>query len=88
MASKCQQTGTTTFLDEISNVEGILNSIFSSTAPQTEPKRTDIDIFTQLHGRRHLENCRRFLSPEAGECLQPGSSSWARNNQCECKRYH
>ena len=83
-ASKYQQTGTTSFLGEISNVEAILNSIFSSIAPQTQQKKTDIEIFTHVHGRRHLENCLRFLSPEAGECAtgrhQPGSSSWARIN--------
>ena len=75
MASKCQQTGTNTFLDEIGNVEAILNSIFSTIAPQTQKerqKKTDIDIFTQVHGRRHLENCRRFLSPGAGECATAG----------------
>ena len=42
MVSKCQQMGTTTFLDKIGNVEAILNSIFSAIVPQTQQKRTDM----------------------------------------------
>ena len=93
LASKCQQTGTTTFSDEIGNVEAILNSIFSSIAPQTQQKKRRILTFLpKCMGAAILKIGVDFYLQRQESVLQVdtsrGSSSWTRINQCECKRNH